>query len=110
MEVHSQLGCGFSEVVYKDALEYEFKKNRVPFAREVQYQVNYKDTVLPHQFFADFVVYDAIILEAKAVSEFSKEHFQQTINYLAVSGLEVAILVNFRKSKLEYKRVVLTER
>ena len=110
MEVHSELGPGFSEIVYKDALEYEFKKNGIPFAREVQYLVKYKDTILPHQFYADFVVFDSLILEIKAVSDFCKEHFEQTINYLAVSGMEVGVLVNFRKSKLEYKRVILSER
>ncbi len=110
MEVHSELGFGFSEIVYKDALEYEFKKNKIPFAREVKYQVRYKDTVLPHQFCADFVVFDTIILEVKAVSDLCNEHFEQTINYLAVSGMEVGVLVNFRKPKLQYKRVILSER
>ncbi len=110
MDVHNELGFGFSEIVYKDALEYEFRKNGIPFAREVRYQVRYKDTTLPHQFFADFVVFDCIILEVKAVSDFCKEHFEQTINYLAVSGMEVGLLVNFRKPKLRYKRVILERR
>lgn len=110
MEVHTELGIGFSEIVYKDALEYEFKKNGILFAREVQYQVKYKDTILPHMFFADFVLFDSIILEVKAVSDLTDEHFEQTINYLAVSGIEVGLLINFRKPKLQYKRVILTER
>ncbi len=110
MSVHTELGAGFSEIVYKDALEYEFKKNGIWFAREVQYQVKYKETILPHLFFADFVVFDSIILEVKAVSDLSNQHFEQTINYLAVSGMEVGLLVNFRKPKLQYKRVILTER
>ncbi len=109
MEVHSELGMGFSEIVYKDALEYEFKRNGIPFAREVRYQVRYKGNILPHEFYADFVVFDSIILEVKAVSDFCNEHFEQTINYLAVSGMEVGVLVNFRKSKLQYKRVILSE-
>lgn len=110
MEVHSELGVGFSEIVYKDALEYEFKKKGIPFAREVRYQVNYKDVILPHEFYADFVVFDSIILEAKTVKELANEHFEQTINYLAVSGMEVGVLVNFRKPQLQYKRVIFTER
>lgn len=110
IEVHNELGCGFSEIVYKDALEYEFRKKGILFEREVQYQVKYKDTVLPHQFFADFVVDGSIILEVKAVSNLIDEHFEQTINYLAVSGTEVGLLVNFRKPKLQYKRIILTER
>ncbi len=108
MEVHSELGHGFSEIVYKDALEYEFKKLGIPFGREVCYRVHYKDTILPHHFYADFVVYDSIILELKAVSEIVSEHYEQTLNYLAVSGLEVGLLVNFRKPKLQYKRLINT--
>ena len=110
IEVHNELGCGFSEIVYKDALEYEFRKKGILFEREVRYQVKYKDTILPHLFFADIVVYGSIILEVKAVSNLIDEHFEQTINYLAVSGTEVGLLVNFRKPKLQYKRIILTER
>ena len=109
MEVHSELGAGFSEIVYKDALEYEFRKKGVLFAREVEYQVKYKDTILPHKFFADFVAFDSIIIEAKSVSDLTEQHFEQTINYLAVSGMEVGLLLNFRKPKLQYKRIILTE-
>lgn len=69
-EVHKQLGKGFSEVVYKDALEYEFKSLKIPFRREVEYSVKYKDSVLPHKFYADFVVFDAILLEIKTVECF----------------------------------------
>lgn len=106
MDVHKELGNGFSENVYKDALEYELEKNGIPFQREVQFKVHYKDTILPHHYFADFVIYDCIILEAKAVSEIIGEHYEQTINYLAVSGLELGLLVNFRQKKLQYKRVI----
>lgn len=110
MEVHNHLGSGFSEIVYKDALEYELKQNHIPFAREVRYQVKYKDIVLPHQFFADFVVFDSIILEAKAVSEINNIHYDQTLNYLVVSGMEVGLVVNFKQPKLQYKRLILTEK
>jgi len=109
MEVHSELGAGFSETVYKDALELEFKRNCIPFAREVRYQIKYKSVILPHVYIADFVVFDSVILEAKAVKDLCNEHFEQTINYLAVSRMEVGLLVNFRRPKLQYKRVVLTD-
>ena len=109
MEVHNELGSGFSEIVYKDALEYEFRKHGILFEREVKYQVKYKNIILPHQFFADFVVFGSIILEVKTVSDLIDQHFEQTINYLAVSGNEVGLLVNFRKPKLQYKRIILTE-
>ena len=67
MEVHNNLGAGFLEIVYKDALEYEFKKANIPFEREKMYEVNYKGIILPHKFYADFVVYGNIILEVKGV-------------------------------------------
>lgn len=110
MEVHNYLGSGFSEIVYKDALEYELRKNDIPFAREVRYQVRYKDTVLPHEFIADFVVFDTLVLEAKCTSEITNIHYDQTINYLAVSGMEVGLIVNFKPPKLQYKRVILTDK
>jgi len=110
MEVHNCLGSGFSEIVYKDALEYELRQNRIPFAREVRYQVKYKDIILPHEFYADFVVFDTIILEAKAVVEISNGHYDQILNYLRVSGMEMGLLVNFKQAKLQYKRLILTEK
>ncbi|MCC6700089.1 MAG: GxxExxY protein [Fluviicola sp.] len=108
IDVHRELGVGFSEIVYKDALEYEFQERCIPYRREVEYQVHYKDVVLPHKFYADFVVFDSIILEVKTVSELKNEHLEQTINYLAVSGNEVGLLVNFRSERLKHKRLILT--
>ena len=104
--VHNNLGPGFLEIVYKDALEYEFSCNGIPFAREVEYVVNYKNVILPHRFYADFLVYDNIILEVKGVSGIADEHVAQTINYLKVSGNKLGILVNFGELKLVYKRLV----
>ena len=71
MEVHRILGPGLLEIVYKDALEIEFKINNIPYQREKEYCVNYKETILPHRFYADFVVYGDIILEVKSVKEVS---------------------------------------
>ena len=106
-EVHNNLGAGFLEIVYKDALEYEFKKANISFLREVEYEVNYKETILPHKFYADFVVFDKIILEVKAISGITDEHVAQAINYLKVSNNKLALLVNFGDLKLQYKRIVL---
>ena len=106
MEVHNNLGPGFLEIVYKDALEYEFKKANIPFQREKEYEVNYKGIILPHKFYADFVVYNQIILEVKAVSAITDEFIAQCINYLKVSGNKLALLVNFGELKLKYKRIV----
>ena len=107
MEVHNNLGAGFLEIVYKDALEYEFKKANIPFEREKEYKVEYKGIILPHKFYADFVVFDRIILEVKAVNTIPPEFIAQCINYLKVSQNKLALLVNFGEPKLRYQRIVL---
>jgi GxxExxY protein len=107
MEVHNNLGAGFLEIVYKDALELEFRNANIPYEREKMYDVNYKGILLPHKFYADFVVFDKIILEVKGVSGISDEFIAQTLNYLKVSGNQLALLVNFGEFKLNYKRIVL---
>lgn len=106
-EVYNNLGSGFLEIVYKDALEYEFNQRKINFEREKEYKVQYKDIFLPHKFYADFVVFDKIILEVKCVQEFSNKHFAQCLNYLSVSGEKLCILTNFQNQSLEYKRFIL---
>ncbi len=105
-EVHNQLGPGFLEIVYKDALEFEFRKAGIPYEREKEYLVNYKGTILPHKFYADFVVFDSIILEVKAVSAIVDEFVARSINYLKISENKLALLVNFGELKLKYQRIV----
>lgn len=107
MEVHKRLGKGFSEIVYKDAIEYECKQEHFPYEREKEFLVHYKNIVLPHRFYADFVVFEKIILEVKSCNGIVDEFIAQTINYLAASGLRVGLIVNYGKDSLEYKRVVL---
>lgn len=107
MEVHNNLGAGFLEIVYKDALECELKKANIPYERERQYPVNYKGVILRHCFYADFVVFDKIILEVKGVSGITDEFVAQVINYLKVSQNKLALIVNFGELKLNYKRIVL---
>lgn len=109
-EVHKNLGKGFSEIVYKDAIEYEFEQNKIPYQREKEFVVNYKDTTLKHKFYADFVVFDEIILEIKTVDCFNASHYNQCLNYLKVSKNELALLVNFNSISLEYKRIVNTKK
>jgi GxxExxY protein len=106
MEVHRILGGGLLEIVYKDALEYEFYKHNIPFQREKQYDIQYKDIVLAHKFYADFVVYDEIILEIKASKDIIDEHTAQTINYLKLADSGLGIIVNFNNKSLQHKRVV----
>jgi len=105
-EVHNNLGPGFLEIVYKDALEFEFKKAGIPYEREKEYIVNYKEIRLPHKFYADFVVFDKIILEVKAVSGIADEFVAMAINYLKVSENKLALITNFGELKLNYKRIV----
>ena len=107
MEVHGILGKGHSEVVYKDVLEHEFSINQIPFSREKSYKIKYKDIILPRGYNADFVVYDKIILESKAVESLTSSHVKQTLNYLAASKLKLGLLVNFGEDSLTHKRVVL---
>jgi len=108
MEVHNNLGAGFLEIVYKDALEYEFRKLGMHFEREKEYEVNYKGTTLPHKFYADFVVLEEIILEIKALRKgVANEHIAQALNYLTVSKNQLALIVNFGEPKLNYRRIVL---
>lgn len=106
MDVHNTLGAGFLEIVDKDALEYEFCKAAIPYEREKEYIVNYKGTVLPHKFYADFVVFNKIILEVKAVYDMNEVFLAQAINYLSISHNKLALVVNFGESKLNYKRIV----
>ncbi len=107
MEIHKALGKGFLEIVYKDAIEYELKLRNIPFEREKEFSIIYKNYTLPHKFYADFVVFDKIILEVKAVNGIVDEFVKQTLNYLAVSKCKLGLIVNFGEESLKYKRVVL---
>lgn len=107
MEVHKILGKGHSEKVYGDALEYEFQRNKIPYNRELRYNITYKDIILPSYYFADFVIFDEIILELKAIAELSTSEIKQTLNYLAASKNKLGLLVNFGEDSLKYKRIIL---
>src|SRR6185503_2189437 len=106
LEVHKTLGFGFLEIVYKDALEYEFLKNDILFTREKEYSVHYKDSVLTHKFYADFIVFDSVVLEVKAKDGIAAEDVARMINYLKCSCCKVCLILNFGRNKLEIKRMV----
>jgi GxxExxY protein len=108
MEVHRELGPGFSEVIYKDALEIELISHNIPYAREKEFVAQYKKRDLPRKYNVDFVVYDSIILEAKAVKNLIDDFVSVTLNYLKVSGLNLGIIVNFGEKSLKYRRLILT--
>jgi|ERR1051325_5581150 GxxExxY protein len=107
MEIHRILGKGFHEVVYKDAMEYEFKQKKLNYSREEKFKIQYKDTVLPRTYNADFVYDNKIILEVKAKPHVIDTHFKQTLNYLAVSKIKLALIVNFGEDSLKFKRIIL---
>ena len=107
MEVHRELGFGFSEIVYKDAIEIEAIMKEIQVEREKVIDVYYKVRKLPHKFFADFVMFGNIIVEIKACQNgISEEHIAQTLNYLKASGFAVGLIINFGKKSLEHKRLV----
>ena len=107
IEVHKELGKGFSEIVYGDALEIEFKRRKIVYSRETKYTIKYKGNKLPHYYFADFVINNKIILEIKAIESLTSSHIKQTLNYLAASNLRLGILINFGGDSLRSKRIVL---
>ncbi|MBO4673565.1 MAG: GxxExxY protein [Bacteroidaceae bacterium] len=106
LEVHKQLGCGFVEKVYQDALEIEFELRGIPFKREKHLPVFYKGKQIKHDFFVDFICYDKIIIECKAVSEILDIHKIQTLNYIKINNLRLGIIINFSNQSLEHKRIV----
>ena len=107
MEVHRILGRGFLEIVYKDALEYEFDVRGIPYEREKKYEVPYKEIILQHKFQADFVVFDDIILEVKAQKGIVEDHYRWVLNYLAISKCSLGLIVNFGEDSLVTKRLIL---
>lgn len=107
MEIHRTLGRGFFEIVYKDALELELRNREIPFMREKEYMVDYKGTILPHKFYADFVVLSDIIVEVKAQKGIADERYGQVLNYLAVSKCKIGLIYNFGEPSLIINRVIL---
>ena len=94
-------------MVYKDALVVELGRVEIPFEREKKYDVEYKGVTLAHPYYADFVVWDKIIVEAKAVDKLTSSHVKQVLNYLAAAKRLVGLIVNYGTDSLEWKRVIL---
>jgi GxxExxY protein len=97
MELHRELGKGHDEVIYKDALVVELSRAGIPFLREKNYEITYKGVVLPHYYYADFVIWDKILFEAKAVEKLTDSHIKQVLNYLAASQIRVGSVSQFRR-------------
>ncbi|MDR2813213.1 MAG: GxxExxY protein [Prevotellaceae bacterium] len=106
MEVHKELGGSFLEAVYREALEREFLIRNIPYVREQQLNIYYKENRLSKFYIADFVCFDRIIVELKALPALTNDNMAQAINYLKATDSEIGLLVNFGKSSLEYKRLI----
>jgi len=104
-EVHNQLGPGFLENIYEEALAHEFSLQKISFARQKIIQVSYKGKIIG-QHRLDMVINNEIILELKAVSELADIHKQQLLSYLKSTGLPLGILINFGTSRVQYTRIV----
>ena len=106
IEVHKELGCGFLEAVYQEALGKEFAYQAIPFKPQPIIQIAYKGKPLDKTYQPDFICYKEIIVEIKAISNLSGIEEAQLINYLKATGLKVGLLINFGAKSLEYKRLV----
>ena len=107
-EVYNKLGHGFLEAVYQDCLELELQKRGIPYEREKEIKIFYDGIELKHTYRADFVCYDKIIVELKAMSALEDAHHAQVYNYLHATGYKLGILLNFGCSDgLEKDRIVL---
>lgn len=106
MKIHSTLGQGFKEIIYKDALEAELIKEKIPYEREKYFPIQYGETILERKFNTDFFVFDSIILEIKASSQIHAASFRQTLNYLKISRIKLGILINFGTDKLQFQRIL----
>ena len=108
MEVHKHLGCGFLEGVYQEAFEMEFESRGIPYRREVPIPVHYKGRQMETVYRADFVCFDSVIVELKAIARVGGTEESQVINYLKASGHETALLLNFGARSLEFQRMALS--
>ena len=106
MKVHRTLGAGFLEAVYEEALEREFQNLKIPFKRQVKLGLYYGNQKLTKQYRADFICYDEIIVEIKAVSLIPTAFYAQLQNYLKCTNIELGMLINFGTSSLTYKRMI----
>jgi GxxExxY protein len=106
MEVHKVLGCGFLEAVYQEALAREFRRRCIVFGEQIELPISYKGELLATRYRADFVVFDRIIVEIKAIDMLGGREKAQILNYLKASGIGCGLLINFGTRSLQYERVI----
>jgi len=107
MEVHTELGNGFLEAVYQEALAIVFEEKGIPFEKEKAIDILFKGKILNKKYNADFLCFDEIIVELKACESLSPDHISQVLNYLKATRKKIGLLVNFGTPKLQYRRVIL---
>lgn len=107
MEVHKELGNGYLEGVYQEALWLEMDKANIPFEEQKELKIKYKGNFLDKKYIADFICYNSVIVAIKALNKLTTEHESQLLNYLKTTGIKVGRLINFGSKSLEYKRMVL---
>jgi GxxExxY protein len=108
-EVFKEIGCGFLEAVYQECLEYEFTDRNIPFIAKPPLKLQFKNRQLKTFYQPDFICFDRIVVEIKAMSTLADEHSAQVLNYLNATRMPLGILVNFgHHPKLQYKRIALT--
>jgi GxxExxY protein len=105
-EVSNTLGAGFLEKVYERALRHELEARGLSVKSQVAFKIHYKEQMVG-EYAADLVVEDKLIVELKCAESFANEHVAQCINYLKASGLRLALLINFQKPKVQWKRIIL---
>lgn len=110
MEVHRQLGCGFLESVYQEALALELTSRDVPYSRETRFPVLYEGHQLASRYRPDFICFGSVVVELKALGQLSSIEESQLLNYLKVTGCQTGLLLNFGRKSLEQRRFVLTQR
>ena len=106
IEVHKELGSGFLEAVYQEALEREFTHQGIPYKSQPPVRIEYKGEPLKKKYEPDFICYDAVIVEIKSMDKLSSNEHAQIINYLKASRLKLGLLINFGAKSLEHKRFV----
>lgn len=107
-DVYKNMGCGFLEAVYQECLEIEFRRQNIPFIPQAEIVLEYRGTTLKQTYKPDFICFQKIIVELKAITELSNEHRAQMINYLHATKLKLGLLINFgHYPKLEYQRMIL---
>ena len=109
MEVSNQLGCGFLEAVYQEALEIEFNERGIPAIPQKRIPISYKGKVLNKEYIADFLCHDQILVEIKAIKAITEIEEAQILNYLKATDFQLGLIINFGSSRLEWKRYVLTK-